>query len=217
MSPDYENKSLVPYNINSSMVEEELKAAGVWEQGFEVAFVYEFVDNNYAYGLYAAENKIADLFASMSPKFNVSVLGIGFMDYRIILSRNYLPIFDVGWLADFGDPENLARTYMHSEGLLASMQDYSDTHVDPLVDLGLSQADGAERNATYQELQYIYWRDVPSLPLFQSTGRRWSRDWVRGWYYNPLCTLDLTITICTKKPRQLQAKAAAKSLTIQSL
>ncbi len=97
-----------------------------------------------------------------------------------------MPIFDFGWLADFGDPENTAREYMHSEAPLASMQNYNDTHVDQLVDLGLSQPDGPERNATYQELQYIYWRDVPSLPLFQSTGRRWSRDWVKGWFYNPL-------------------------------
>jgi len=69
---------------------------------------------------------------------------------------------------------------------LASWQNYNDTYVDQLVDLGLSQHDGPERNATYQELQYIYWRDVPSLPLFQSTGRRWSREWVKGWYCNPL-------------------------------
>jgi hypothetical protein len=74
---------------------------------------------------------------------------------------------------------------MHSEAPLASWQNYNDTYVDQLVDLGLSQPDGPERNATYQELQYIYWRDVPSLPLLQSTGRRWSREWVKGWYYNP--------------------------------
>jgi hypothetical protein len=38
----------------------------------------------------------------------------------------------------------------------------------------------------YQELQYIYWKDVPSLPLIQPYGRRWERTWVRGWYYNQL-------------------------------
>jgi peptide/nickel transport system substrate-binding protein len=185
MKPDYENRSLIPRNVNSSIVGEELKAAGVWEQGFEAAFVYGFAENNYAYAMYSAERKVADLFAAMNPKFNVSVIGIGYLDYRNYSDRNYLPIFDFGWLADFGDPENTAREYMHSEASLASWQNYNDTYVDQLVDLGLSQPDGPERNATYQELQYIYWRDVPSLPVIQSTGRRWSREWVKGWYYNP--------------------------------
>ena len=182
--PDYENKTLTPHNINSSMVEEELKAAGVWEQGFETTFVNNMGSDINILSL--AENRIAALLASLNPKFNVSVAGIDWPDYYNYSSRNCLPIFDWWWLADFSDPENLARTYMQSEGPLATMQNYSDVYVDHLVDQGLSQPDGPERNATYQELQYIYWRDVPSLPLFQSTGRRWSREWVRGWYYNPL-------------------------------
>ena len=181
--PDYENKTLTPHSIDSSIVEEELKAAGVWEHGFETTFVVAIGSDLNV--LLLAEYRAAAFFASLNPKFNLSVAEVDWLNYLNYSNRDYLPIFEWGWLADFSDPENPARTYMHSEGTLPNMQNYSDAYVDYLVDLGLSQPDGPERNATYQELQYIYWRDIPSLPLYQPTGRRWSREWVKGWYCNP--------------------------------
>jgi hypothetical protein len=39
MKPDYESKTLAPHYTSSTIVEEELKVAGVWEQGFEAKFV----------------------------------------------------------------------------------------------------------------------------------------------------------------------------------
>lgn len=184
MSPDYENKTLIPRDINTTIIEEELKAAGVWEQGFETAIVYTIGSNVERY--LVMERSIAAVLASINPKFNVSAISLDWPNYLNYSDKNYLPVFAFGWMADFADPGDLARIYMHSNGTIPSLQKYNDSYIDYLVDLGLSQPDGSERNATYQELQYIYWRDVPSLPLFQSTSYRLSRDWVRGWYYNPL-------------------------------
>jgi ABC-type transport system substrate-binding protein len=117
------------------------------------------------------ERNIAAALASINPKFNVNTVGVDWPNYMDYYNKDYLPVFAFGWLADFADPRDLARIYMHSNGTIASLQRYNDTYVDYLVDLGLSQPDGPERNATYQELQYIYWRDIPSLPLYQPTGR----------------------------------------------
>lgn len=184
MKPDYENKSLIPHDINLTMVEEELKDARVWEQGFEATWVYSMgsdISRQHLLG-----DSIAAVFANINMKFNVTVVGVGWPEYKEALDSGHVPINEVGWLADFGDPENLARTYMHSKGGIASGQKYNDSYVDYLVDLGLSQPDGPERNATYQELQYIYWRDIPGFCLWQPVGRRWSREWVEGWYYNPM-------------------------------
>jgi outer membrane protein assembly factor BamB/nitrous oxidase accessory protein NosD len=42
------------------------------------------------------------------------------------------------------------------------------------------------RREIYYELQRLYHEDCPSVPLFQPIGHRFERDWVQGWYYNPL-------------------------------
>jgi hypothetical protein len=42
------------------------------------------------------------------------------------------------------------------------------------------------RDEMYQDLQYKYWLDLPSIPVVQPMGRRFARDWVKGWYYNDL-------------------------------
>jgi len=32
----------------------------------------------------------------------------------------------------------------------------------------------------------IYYIDVPGIGLHQPLGRHYERDWVKGWYYNPI-------------------------------
>ncbi|RLG05905.1 MAG: hypothetical protein DRN68_07875, partial [Thaumarchaeota archaeon] len=43
-----------------------------------------------------------------------------------------------------------------------------------------------ERKEIYYELQKIYFEDCPSVMLYQPVGRHYERDWVQGWYYNPI-------------------------------
>jgi len=42
------------------------------------------------------------------------------------------------------------------------------------------------RASVYAQLQWLYYVDVPSVMLAQPLGRHWERDWVQGWYYNPI-------------------------------
>lgn len=42
------------------------------------------------------------------------------------------------------------------------------------------------RRSVYYELQRIYYTDVPSITIAQPVERHFERDWVRGFYYNPM-------------------------------
>jgi len=103
-----------------------------------------------------------------------------------------MPVFQIGWLADFADADNWARPYMYSLGDFSYYQhveadpNYNATHVDNLIDEGIRTPDGPEREAIYKELQRLYHDLAPSLPTVQALGRRWQRYWVQGWYYNAL-------------------------------
>jgi len=70
-------------------------------------------------------------------------------------------------------------------------QAINNTYVDTLIDKAVLIDDSTTagynmREAMYYHLQEIYYQEVPSIPEYQPTGRRWEREWVQGWYYNPI-------------------------------
>jgi peptide/nickel transport system substrate-binding protein len=176
------NTSLVPHNIDLAKIEQELRAAGVWESGFEVTIVYNLGNDQRK----IAAEMVRDTFRGLGTKFVVNVVGVDWPVFLDYMEMFYMPVFFVGWLADFAHPDNFVRPYMHSHGDFAYYQNYSDPYVDDLIDRAIVETDISEQCRMYQELQYIYWRDYVSLPLIQGLVRRWERNWVRGWYYNQL-------------------------------
>lgn len=97
-----------------------------------------------------------------------------------------VPIYVVGWLADYPDPHNFVHPYMHSKGLFSGWQGYNNPTADFLVNLGIETADGPAREAIYFDLQALYHEDAPSVPLVTALGRGWQPHWFRGWYSNPI-------------------------------
>jgi peptide/nickel transport system substrate-binding protein len=75
---------------------------------------------------------------------------------------------------------------MHSNGDYASAQGYSNPRVDELIEKGIAEINPDKRKEIYYELQRLYFEDVPSFIIDQGLGRHWARDWVKGWYYNPI-------------------------------
>ena len=57
--------------------------------------------------------------------------------------------------------------------------------MDNLIEWGRHNATFEGRNYNYQRLWQLYIQQVPSVPLEEVIGRRFERDWVQGWYYNP--------------------------------
>jgi peptide/nickel transport system substrate-binding protein len=189
LKPDEaKNTSLVPHNIDLDVAEAEFKLAAVWDVGFEVSICYNLGNDQRKIACEMIRDAIQSLNSRRpdKPAFKVNVVGLDwpvFLDYEELF---WMPMFFVGWLADFAHPDNFARPYMHTYGDFAFYQGYSDPHVDDLIDSAIIEPDPAVSNPMYQELQYIYWRDCPGLPLIQALGRRFEREWVRGWYYNQL-------------------------------
>jgi hypothetical protein len=161
----------------------------------------------------------AEMFAnnvnSLNNKFHLNTLGIPWgSTYLPQMVAGELPIFIIGWLADYPDPDNFVFPFMHSQGTFAAYQHYSNSRVDDLVTFGATCSDDTTpydgsfdvanpiplfdnqgglppdltwpRRSTYYELQRLYYDDAPGVCLVQAAGRRYERDWLRGWYYNPI-------------------------------
>jgi len=193
LAPNYEDPSITKFALDLDRVEAELKAAvfdgkSVWDTGFSTYILYNLGNDQRKIAAELIRDTIVSLNAKRTgkPPIDITVVGLDwpvFLDYE---EQFWMPVFFVGWLADFADADNFARPYMHSGGDFAYYQKYNNPHVDELINTGITTPDGPERQAIYYELQQIYHNDVVSIPLIQALGRTWLRDWTRGYYYNQL-------------------------------
>ena len=123
---------------------------------------------------------------SIDDKFHIQIQPMSWNGYLDLLYNHEAPIFEIGWLADFADPHNFVYAFMFSGGAFAPYQTYSNGTIDTLMRQGISTMNETARRQIYYELQSLYHEDCPSVPLCQTIGRRFERDWVQGWYYNQL-------------------------------
>jgi peptide/nickel transport system substrate-binding protein len=179
------NPNQETYKFDSAKAEQYFKAAWngqVWEKGFKIQILY----NSGNIPRKTAAEILKHNIESINPKFHVEVIEVDWPTYLRAFVRSQLPVFIIGWLADYPDPHNFVFPFMHSNGDYASAQGYSNPRVDELIENGIAEINPDKRKEIYYELQRLYFEDVPSFIIDQGLGRHWARDWVKGWYYNPI-------------------------------
>jgi peptide/nickel transport system substrate-binding protein len=186
LSPDYENKTVPAYDINEAAIQSELTAAGLWNKDWETTAIWNTGSETRHIAAQMIASEMAKMGGIAGHTFKVNVIDLDWPVFLTQMENMNMPLWVIGWQADFADPDNFARPYMYSEGDFALFQAYNDPVVDTLVDHGAVTPNSQDRNDTYQTLQWIYHRDVVSQPITQPTGRGWHRDWVRGVYVNQL-------------------------------
>jgi len=180
----------------------------LWETGFTLQMSF----NTGNVGRQLLCELLASVVEPLNPKFHLSVVGVDWPTYLGYLVGNQLTGFTLGWLADFADDHNFAMPFMHTEGDFSGysnvaygssgrMQiDYTvkgvhfgdptkvidDDYVDLMIENGVKTSDETERRAIYYELQAIYVDEASGFGPGKASGRHWERDWVQGWYYNPI-------------------------------
>lgn len=87
----------------------------VWEKGFKVGIVYNTGNDARKTALEILEFNIEQI----NPKFQVEVIGLEWATVLDKLRSSSLPVFVMGWLADFPDTHNFAVPFMHSAGTFA--------------------------------------------------------------------------------------------------
>jgi len=173
------------YEFNLTKAEEYFKKAWngtVWEKGFYLEILYNVGNVQRK----TAAEILKENIEKINPKFKIYVRGVEWPTYLRAMVKGQLPCFIIGWLADYPDPHNFVHPFMHSKGTFAAWQHYKNPKVDELIDKGIRTSDPEQRKQIYYELQKIYYEDVPSVVLYQPLGRHYERDWIQGWYYNPI-------------------------------
>ena len=186
----YYNPDLPKHSMDLTQAEEHFKAAWggeVWEKGFTLTLCY----NAGNLPRRTACQILQENLLSINPKFVVNVQA---MQWPTLLRGMYtglLPMFQIGWLPDFTDAHNFAVPFLHSQGTFSGWQNYNNPTADALIAQGIGSTDPAERQSVYDQLGQIYYDDVPGILLAQPVGRRYMRDWVQGFYFNPALPSNL--------------------------
>lgn len=165
--------------------EAHLKAAHggeLWTKGFTFDILYNTANE----AREVAARMLEETIEALNPKFHIGVYEVDWPTYLGELVAKRLTFFIIGWLADYPDPHNWFFPYMHSYGTFSYFQSYSNPEVDALIEAGVAETDDNKRIEIYWKLCNIYFEDAVSFPLVQATGRHWERDWMEGWYNNPI-------------------------------
>lgn len=158
----------------------EARGGQVWNTGFR--FTILFNTGNTTRQCMAQVLKAG--VEALNPKFRIDVRSITFPQLLQQYRAGKLPMWIIGWAADFPDADNFVTPFMHSTGTYSKAQGYNNPEVDKLIVQARSETDPARRRAIYYRLQEIAYNDVFTLYL-DRTGFEVLRTWVRGWYYNP--------------------------------
>ncbi len=191
----YYNSAQEKYTCNLTKAIQYFSSAWsgqLWSHGFNLTMCYNAYNVLAQVGS-AVRQKACEIMKaeveSLNPKFHIQIQPLDWPDYINNAVNSRLPIFDIGWLADFPDPDDFAEGFMYSVspyGTFAPMQSYSNSTIDSLVEQGISTMNETARRQIYYQLQSVYHDDCPSVPTYQPLGYRFQRDWVQGWHSNTL-------------------------------
>lgn len=173
------------YEVSRDKAIAEFKEAWggqVWERGFKFTLLY----NTGNIGRQTAAQMVKEAAESINPKFQIDVQGVPWATYVPQTRGRQLPMYNIGWIADFADPHNFAQPFMASKGFFANRQSYKNAEVDRLVEAAARETDPKKREQLYFKLQEIAYNDVPTIYTFYGVRLVTQRSWVRGWYHNPM-------------------------------
>ncbi len=173
------------YRLDLKKAAEHFKKAWggkVWQQGFQ--FTIAFNSGN------LPRQTICQILKrnveSLNPKFKVDVRSVEWPTFLDAYQASKMPIFVMGWSADYPDPHDFAFPLLDSKGDYPLTQHFSNPEVDRLVEAGETATNPAERRRIYARLQKLEHDLVPHLVIADTVLYRTQRSWVKGWYDNPI-------------------------------
>jgi peptide/nickel transport system substrate-binding protein len=157
----------------------------VWDTGFYLQYIYN-VGNDQRKT--AGDILAADLL-KVNPKFHLQVVGEPFALELQDQVAGRLPIFMLGWLEDYHDPNDWVAPMLSSGGTYAASQGFPadvQKQMDALISQGATTTDEQQRASIYSQLQNISYENALDIFVVQPQVRVYLQDWVKGYYYNPI-------------------------------
>jgi peptide/nickel transport system substrate-binding protein len=172
------------YEQDLALAEQHLRDAWdgeLWENGCKFTIFYNVGNEQRK----VASEILAETLTNLNNKFQISVQPVQWATFVNGFIGHLYPIFVMGWQCDYPDPDNFITPFMASEGDFAWSQVYGSPEIDALIEEARYESDPVARAAVYDELEQIYYEDVPGIMLCQPLGRRFFTKYIHDFYFNP--------------------------------
>ncbi|MCH6570473.1 MAG: ABC transporter substrate-binding protein [Acidobacteria bacterium] len=173
------------YNHDLKRAEEHFKQAWggqVWEKGFHFTLTYN--EGNTTRQTLCQILKVN--VERLNPRFKIDLRPVQWSTYLSASQKKMLPMFTLGWAADFPDAHNFVFPMLHSRGNYPAQQGYKNPEIDRLIEQAIAETDLEIRKELYSEILALAYQDAPHLVVLDTVDLRVQRKWVKGWYHNPV-------------------------------
>lgn len=157
----------------------------LWDTGFYIQYIYNTGNDQRKT---AGDILSADL-QKVNPKFHLSVVGEPFALLLKDQVAGRMPIFMLGWLEDYHDPQDWVVPFLASGGTYSGSQAFPadvQKQLDQLITQGIQASDTQARTQIYKQLQDLSYKNALDLFVVQPQNRFYEQMWVKGYYYNPI-------------------------------
>jgi len=171
--------------------------ASLWDTGFSMTYIYNTGNDQRK----SAGEIMANGLQQVNPKFKMTVSSEPFAAELKDQVAGRLPIFALGWLEDYHDPNDWVGPFLQSAGTYSGSQHFPadiQKQMDDLITKGVTTTDTNQRVQIYQQLQNMAYENALDIFLDQPQIREYMQLWVHGWYYNPIFGENIYFYVLSK-------------------
>ena len=180
------------YNANADVRTLDLEAAeyyfreawggAVWDAGFEFTALYNAGNTTRETFL----NIIKDNLEFINPNFTMNVRSIPWPDFLARTAEQKVPLFALGWCADYADARNFVNTFYDNDGFYAARTSIELPQMQRLIDQADTILDQGTRATIYSAIGQYHYDLAPIIVYPVPTEYILTRSNIEGVYFNPM-------------------------------
>lgn len=186
--------SVPKYVFNETKVIEELQASAdtraghtgsYWDNGFTIDLYYNSGNNARRDGCMMIKEALENASKEGSP----IVVNVNEMEWSAFLDANdagELPMLYIGWAPDYADPDDYVLPFLYSDGLYGGPLGLNDSVLDGMILNASMELNTTLRAEMYSDISMYCYEQALYLWTSQATSFHVERDWVGGYYFNPM-------------------------------
>lgn len=179
------NDDVAVRTLDLEAAEEYFRAAfggEVWEKGFEFTAIYNAGNTIRQTAL----EIIAENLEFINPNFRMNVRSLPWADFLARTAERKVPMFALGWAADYADPSNFINTFLDNDGYYSPRTSIDIPEIQALIDQADTIQDPAERAFLYREIGTLHYDQAPLIAVPTQSPFIATRSNLQGVYYNPM-------------------------------
>ncbi|MCE5297250.1 MAG: ABC transporter substrate-binding protein [Euryarchaeota archaeon] len=181
----YDQQKVIDELRNSSDTRTADTTDSYWDNGFEIDLYYNTGNNARRDGCMM----IKETLENASNPSNPIVVNVNEMEWSAFLDANdagELPMLYIGWAPDYADPDDYVLPFLYSNGLYGGPLGLNDPVLDGMIINASMELNTTLRAAMYSDISMYCYEQALYLWTSQATSFHVEREWVGGYYFNPM-------------------------------